>query len=165
MLLSKRKFITGLAGLVAAPAVVQADSLMKVHTIPERYATVWGVGWDLEVVEHVVWTRQDALQFARFGTANGIAKFREVTEVVYTAPQPAWPILRSNHWTQRDWPADPMDRFAKMQTGVVETTFDDPKELEGKHSYVRKLDLEQHCSKRHAEHMAELERNKKNWVG
>jgi len=70
---------------------------------------------------------------------------------------------------------DPMDRFAKMQHGEwkitpapsVEhphavryepvTVFDDAKEMEGKHPYIRKLDLKMHCGDRHAEHLAELE--------
>lgn len=70
---------------------------------------------------------------------------------------------------------DPMDRFAKMQHGEwkavpvptlehphavkfdLVTVFDDPKEMEGKHSYIRKLNLKEHCGDRHAEHLAELE--------
>ena len=44
-----------------------------------------GVGWDLEVVEHVIWTPQDAWNFAKFGI-GGIDKFREVTEVVHANP-------------------------------------------------------------------------------
>jgi hypothetical protein len=76
---------------------------------------------------------------------------------------------------KRNLPLDPMDGFAKMQHGEwkmvpapsVEhphavryepvTVFDDPKEMEGKHPYIRKLDLKEHCGDRHAEHLAELE--------
>jgi hypothetical protein len=71
---------------------------------------------------------------------------------------------------------DPMDRFAAMQRGEWQTVsvpstehphavryepvtiFDDPKEMEGKHSYIRKLDLKEHWGDRHAEHLAELEK-------
>jgi hypothetical protein len=86
-----RRWVLG--GLIAAPAVIAADKLMPIHVIPDRYATVWGVGWNFEVVEHVIWTPNDALRFARY---NDLEKFREVTEVVYTNPPS--PILRADHW-------------------------------------------------------------------
>lgn len=110
MLLSKRKFITGLAGLVAAPAVVRADNLMKVHTIPERYATVWGVGWDLEVVEYPVWSLKEALGFAKFD-GGGIDKFREITEIVYANPALNLPIPE-HHYDKRQ-PNEIAEWFAK----------------------------------------------------
>lgn len=115
MITTRRSLIGGLASLFAAPAIVRADSLMKVHNIPERYATVWGVGWDLEVVEHVVWTPEDALSFAQ-SFDGPVSKFREVTEVVYTKPLPplvAW----SNHWTER--PNARQEWFAKEREAVV----------------------------------------------
>ena len=101
MHLSRRNVLTGLTSLFAAPAIVRANSLMKLHQIPERYATVWGVGHNLEVVEHVIWTPNDALMFARY---NALDKFREVTEVVYTNQLP-WPLASSNHWVERVHPA------------------------------------------------------------
>jgi hypothetical protein len=147
-----RRWVLG--GLIAAPAVIAADKLMPVHVIPERYATVWGVGWDLEVVEHVVWTPNDAMKFARY---DALDKFREITEVVYTNPLP-WPLAYSSHWTERSTPTDPMDRFAAMQKSQTVTVFDDAKEMQGKHSYIRKLDLKEHWGDRHAEHLADLEK-------
>jgi len=36
------------------------------------------------------------------------------------------------------------------------TVFDDAKEMEGKHPYIRKLNLKAHWGDRHAEHLAEL---------
>jgi hypothetical protein len=36
------------------------------------------------------------------------------------------------------------------------TIFDDAKKMDGKHPYVRKLNLEAHWGDRHAEHLAEL---------
>ena len=117
MIASRRGFLTGLSSLVFAPAVVRADSLMQVRSIVKPYATVWGVGWDLEVVEHVVWTPKDALQFAQFGTyGKGINKFREVTEVVYTNPPS--PILRSDHWIKRNNPT--VDWFASQRKALVD---------------------------------------------
>lgn len=44
-----------LTGLVAAPAVIAIENLMPVHSMPERYATVYGVSWDLKVIEHAIW--------------------------------------------------------------------------------------------------------------
>lgn len=165
-----RRFI--LSGLVAAPAVIAADKLMPVRSIVKPYATVWGVGWDLKVVEHVVWTPQDALNFA--GPTGFMDKFREVTEVVYTKPIPL-PLPTPTKMPDGLIPANPMDRFAAMQRGTWRmvpvptpeyphavkyepvTVFDDPKEMEGKHRYIRKLDLKEHWGDRHAEHLAELE--------
>jgi hypothetical protein len=97
MIASRRGFLAGITSFVCAPAIVRAESLMKLHQIPERFATVWGVGHDLEVIEHVVWTPKDAFLFARH---NALDKFREVTDVVYTHPLPE-PLVWSNHWTER----------------------------------------------------------------
>lgn len=83
-----RRFV--LTGIIAAPAVIAADRLMPVRTIVQRYATVYGVGWDFEVVEHIAWNAQDALNFARFGR-GGIDKFRKITDVVYGFDMPVSP--------------------------------------------------------------------------
>jgi hypothetical protein len=76
-----RRFV--LTGLVAAPAIIAADKLMKVHSLPERYATVYGVGWDLEVIEHPIW---QPMSVAYFGGTPAIDQFREVTDWVYAFP-------------------------------------------------------------------------------
>ena len=94
-----RRFV--LTGLIAAPAVIAAEKLMPVHSLPQRYATVWGVGHDLEVVEHVVWDQQGALDFHKFG--GGIDKFREVTDIVYGFKMPPLPKVESNHWYHRNY--------------------------------------------------------------
>jgi hypothetical protein len=99
-----RRFV--LTGLIAAPAVIAADKLMPVHSLPKRYATVWGVGHDLEVVEHIAWTPQDALNFARYG--GGIDKFREVTDIVYGFKMP--PLPQTTNW-RTDPTYDPLARF------------------------------------------------------
>jgi len=104
MIASRRNFLAGFGSILAAPAVVRADNLMHVRSIVKPYATVWGVGWDLEVIEHAVWTPDDALRFARFGLGrDGINRFREVTEVVYAKPPS--PVLCSDHWVKRISPA------------------------------------------------------------
>jgi hypothetical protein len=100
-----RRFV--LSGLVAAPAVIAADKLMPVHSLPKRYATVWGVGHDLEVVEHVVWDQQGALDFWKFN--GGIDKFREVTDIVYGFKMPPLP----KPVTQPHWHVDPLARFGR----------------------------------------------------
>ena len=123
MIASRRGFLTGLTSLFCAPAIVRADSLMKVHQIPERYATVWGVGWNLEVVEHVVWTPKDAWNFARFNR-GGIDKFREVTEVVYAKPLPPvfpYPSQQRSNATQ-DWFASQRKALVDKATGFTNIT-------------------------------------------
>lgn len=87
-----------LLGLIAAPAVVRAESLMKVYSLPERYATVWGVGHDLEVIEHAVWSKEEALLFAK----GPLYKFREVTDVIYGFDMPSLPASAQSHWTRRE---------------------------------------------------------------
>jgi hypothetical protein len=113
-----RRFV--LTGLIAAPAVIAAEKLMPVHSLPKPYATVWGVGWDLEVVEHQVWTQQDALLFARFGT-GGIDKFREITDIVYGFKMPPLPQVSKRSWYP-DYQFDPMARFdrpAELNGGMT----------------------------------------------
>ena len=111
-----RRFILG--GLIAAPAVIAADKLMPVRSIVKPYATVWGVGWDLEVIEHVVWTPKDALMFSRHWD-TGLGKFREVTEVVYTKPQtPLTPMYRPKDWQQRKTATQ--EWFVKERKAIVD---------------------------------------------
>ena len=77
---------------------------------PKPYATVYGVGWDLEPIEYPVWTQQDALKFAKFGIGK-IDQFREITDIVYTLPMeplPEWP----HHWRQEPL-KDQIERFNK----------------------------------------------------
>jgi hypothetical protein len=83
MIASRREFLAGFGSLLAAPAIVRADSLMKLHHIPERYATVWGVGHDYEVIELALWKPTLAIEF---GISEHMYKFREVTDWVYSAP-------------------------------------------------------------------------------
>ena len=76
-----RRWVLG--GLIAAPAVIAADKLMPVHVIPERYATVWGVGHNCEVIELALWKPTSAIEF---GISEHMYKFQEVTDWVYTKP-------------------------------------------------------------------------------
>jgi hypothetical protein len=86
-----RRFV--LTGLVAAPAVIAVDKLMKVHSLPERYATVYGVGWDLEVIEHPIW---QPMSVAYFGGTPAIDQFREVTAFVHAFPIEPMPETYNN---------------------------------------------------------------------
>jgi len=93
-----RRFI--LTGLIASPTVVAIDRLMPVRSIVKPYATVWGVGWDLEVVEHVLWSPMSAMGF---GLSEHIEKFKEVTGFLYDAKvEPPYPN-QNPHWTKRNW--------------------------------------------------------------
>lgn len=105
-----RRFV--LAGLVAAPAVIRPENLMRVHSLPQRYATVWGVGHDLEVIEHVVWDNKGALAFAQ---PNGpLERFREVTDIVYGFDMP---LLPRNNGYDRPFVADPF--YSKDQGPII----------------------------------------------
>jgi hypothetical protein len=86
-----RRFV--LTGLIAAPAVIAADKLMKVHSLPERYATVYGVGWDFEVIEHPIW---HPMSVAYFGGTPAIDQFREVTAFVHAFPVEPMPETYNN---------------------------------------------------------------------
>jgi hypothetical protein len=98
-----RRFV--LTGMIAAPVVIAADRLMPVRSIVQRYATVYGVGWDFEVVEHVAWNVEDALKFANF-RGGGIDKFREITDVVYEVSMPPLPTpAPMSNWSKA---ADPV---------------------------------------------------------
>jgi len=106
-----RRFI--LTGLIASTAEVAIDRLMPVRSIVRPYATVWGVGWDLEVVEHVLWSPMSAMGF---GSSEHIEKFREVTGFLYDVRvEPPYPN-QNPHWTKRDWGdmENPTKRFDLM---------------------------------------------------
>ena len=112
-----RRFV--LTGMVAAPAVVAIDRLMPVRSIVQRYATVYGVGHDFEVVEWIAWNAQDALRFARL--RGGIDKFREVTDVVYEVSMPPLPVPASmSHWSRVVDPISAKDRDIEvMESGIT----------------------------------------------
>lgn len=104
------------AGLIAAPAVVKAENLMKVYSLPQRYATVWGIGHDLEVIEHVLW---EPISVGAFGGTPAIEKFREVTEWEWGFPMEPIPPAYKN--PRGAYALDPLYRFR-----VPEGTFDGP---------------------------------------
>ena len=103
-MITRRFFISG---IVTTAAVASASQFLPVEW-PKPYATVYGVGWDLEVVEYQVWTKQDALKFARFGV-GGIDKFREITDIVYHVPMKPLPININTSWSTE--PVDPIQRL------------------------------------------------------
>jgi hypothetical protein len=114
-MITKRFF---LSGIVSASAIASASQFLPVEW-PKPYATVYGVGWDLEVVEHDVWTQQDALNFANFGR-GGIDQFREITEIVYHVPMKPLPE-KGPSWRQ-DTLSDQLKRFGRPVT-VLDTGF------------------------------------------
>jgi hypothetical protein len=108
-MISRRFFISG---IVMTSAVASASQFLPVEW-PKPYATVYGVGWDFEVVEFQVWTQQDALNFANFGR-GGISRFREVTEVVYHVPME--PLPKTYYNTGGAYAIDPSIKWAKTVT-------------------------------------------------
>jgi len=108
-MITRRFFISG---IVFTSSVASASQFLPVEW-PKPYATVYGVGWDLEVVEHDVWTQQDAKTFAKFGI-GGIDKFREVTEVVYHVSME--PLPKTYYNTGGAYAIDPSIKFAKTVT-------------------------------------------------
>ena len=111
-----RRFV--LTGLIAAPAVIAADKIMPVHSLPKRYATVWGVGHDLEVVEHVIWEPTSVMAF---GMSDHMDKFREVTAWEYGFPiKPAKRYYDPDfaaHWYFQ--PETKFDRPVKINNGMT----------------------------------------------
>jgi len=105
-MITKRFFISG---IVMTSAVVTASQFLPVEW-PKPYATVYGVGWDLEVVEHEVWTQQDALKFAKFGV-GGINLFREITDIVYNVSMEPLPETYKN--SRGAYAHDPLWRRSK----------------------------------------------------
>lgn len=138
-----RRFV--LTGFVATAGVATASQLLPVE-FPKPYATVYGVGWDLEVVEYDVWTPQDALQFAKFGYGTGIDLFREITDIVYNVPMEPLPInINSNFRTD---PVDPLDRFRWNPTFGPPFTNKAGREWDGKSTKYFTVDIEErrlHC--------------------
>jgi hypothetical protein len=67
LLMPRRKFLTGLFGLVAAPAVVKAASLMPVRYIPQHLHELDGVG--LTTLAH---------PYPRLGSGINLAQIREM---------------------------------------------------------------------------------------
>jgi hypothetical protein len=93
---------------------------MRLHQIPERWATVWGVGWDYEVVEVPLWEPMSPAQFSGSDCIGGhINKFREVTDWVYTKPQASLtPMYRPKDWQQRRTAAQ--EWFLKERQAVID---------------------------------------------
>ena len=115
-----RRFV--LTGLIAAPAVIAMARLMPVQSIIKPYATVWGVGWDLEVIEHQIWKPMSVAQFGSPGGA--IDQFREVTQWVYGFPvdTSSQPPLSHRHPAPKKY-RDPMLKFDEppvvLETGYI----------------------------------------------
>ena len=155
-----RRWVLG--GLIAAPAVIAANKLMPVHVIPERWATVWGVGWDLEVVEVPLWKPMSVAQFGGPECLGGhIEKFREVTDWIYTNPSVS-SVLPTHypHWHDRDYYInEPMNNnnFELLTTPVQNRWFGARSTCNGT-TRIHKLDLKNHWGNRHAEHLADLEK-------
>ena len=67
LLMPRRKFLSGLFGLIAAPAVVKAANIMPVKYLPQRIHELDGVG--LVTIEH---------PYPRLGSAIRLSELREI---------------------------------------------------------------------------------------
>ena len=103
-MITRRFFVSG---MLTTTAVVSASKFIPVAAERQPYATVYGVGWDLEPIEHVIY---EPMSVAHFGGTPDIDKFREVTEWVYAFPVEPMPNPRK--YNVKDQPVtDPLDRF------------------------------------------------------
>lgn len=143
-MLSRRFF---LGGLISAPAVIAADKLMPVRSIVKPWATVYGVGWDYEVVEIPVWSPMSASQFGAASCHGGhIEKFREVTSWVYsTAPPPLPPVIQRAN-PIHTWFANERKAIVDETTGFTNVTgFDALKEFKAKQN-VKMFEATKHLN-------------------
>jgi len=67
LLMPRRKFLSGLFGLIAAPAVVKAANIMPVKYLPQRIHELDGVG--LVTIEH---------PYPRLGSGIRLSELREM---------------------------------------------------------------------------------------
>jgi hypothetical protein len=90
-MISRRFFISGIVTTAALASASQYIPAMASE--PQLYATVYGVGWDLEVIEHHIY---EPMSVAQFGGTPAIDKFREVTAFVHAFPVEPMPETYNN---------------------------------------------------------------------
>jgi hypothetical protein len=90
-MISRRFFISGIITTAAVASASQYIPAMA--SKPQLYATVYGVGWDLEVIEHHIY---EPMSVAHFGGTPDIDKFREVTAFVHAFPVEPMPETYNN---------------------------------------------------------------------
>ena len=104
-MITRRFFVSGMLTTAAVASVSQY--LPAAAAEPQPYATVYGVGWDLEPIEHVIY---EPMSVAQFGGTPAIDKFREVTAFVHAFP--VEPMPKGASWGHSDKPiSDPLSRF------------------------------------------------------
>jgi hypothetical protein len=90
-MITRRFFISG---IVTTAAVASASQYIPaVAAEPQPYATVVGIGWDNEVIEHVIY---EPMSVGHFGGTPAIDKFKQVTEWVYAFPVEPLPETYNN---------------------------------------------------------------------
>jgi hypothetical protein len=90
-MITRRFFISG---IVTTTAVASASQYIPaVAAEPQPYATVVGIGWDNEVIEHVIY---EPMSVGHFGGTFAINKFKQVTEWVYAFPVEPLPETYNN---------------------------------------------------------------------
>ena len=107
-MIDRRFFISG---FVTTAAIASVSKLIPaVAAEPQPYATVYGVGWDNEVIEHVIY---QPMSVAQFGGTPAIDKFREVTAFVHAFPVEPMPNIRDWIWEYEVPIHDPLKKWSK----------------------------------------------------
>jgi len=104
-MITKRLF---LSGIVTTAAVATASHYLPTVIKHQQYATVYGVGWDGEAIEHHIY---EPMSVAHFGGTSAIDKFREVTEWVYAFP--VEPLPKTYRNPREAYAIDPLWRWSK----------------------------------------------------
>lgn len=103
-MITRRFFISG---IVTTAAVASASQyLPAVAAEPQPYATVVGIGWDNEIIEHVIY---EPMSVGYFGGTPAINKFKQVTEWVYAFP--VEPLPETYYNPRGAYALDPLSRF------------------------------------------------------
>jgi len=110
-MISRRFFISGIITTAAVASASQYIPAMASE--PQLYATVYGVGWDLEVIEHHIY---EPMSVAHFGGTPDIDKFREVTAFVHAFPVKPMPKPRRMYGWHMDSLSDQLKRFDRPVT-------------------------------------------------
>jgi hypothetical protein len=103
-MITRRFFISG---IVTTAAVASASQYIPaVAAEPQPYATVVGIGWDNEVIEHVIY---EPMSVGHFGGTPAIDKFKQVTECVYAFD--VEPLPKTYYNPRGAYAIDPLSRF------------------------------------------------------
>lgn len=107
-MITRRFFVSG---MLTTTAIASASKFIPSPVAPQPYATVVGIGWDNEVIEHVIY---EPMSVAHFGGTPAIDKFKQVTEWVYAFE--VEPLPKTYYNTGGAYAIDPSIKWAKTVT-------------------------------------------------